>query len=82
MKLKPSARIIRHFKTIAYWAAKLDKSSTCYRAKEDAGIEFTEEERAKLNEASKLFRQAKDLVTGVYSARIGATVAQEIRWGA
>lgn len=67
---------------MVYWYDGLVDAANCWRAKERAGVEFTDEERVLLRQAGDHLSKAKDLVSQIYSKRIGDQVTLEIRIGA
>lgn len=74
-----SEKLIRHYKTMAYWYRGLGEATVCHRASK-AGIEYTEDERKLLYEADSYLLKAKAIVAGIYAARIGQAVVQESTW--
>ena len=80
--MSSSKRLIAFYKTAAYWLNGLENATTCIRAKDEAGVEYTEAERAKIFEALGKLDEAKKLFTEVWSARIGAAVTLEARTSA
>lgn len=78
--MSKSRGIIKYYQSLAHWCKKLENASACWRANE-AGVEYTVEEHAKMNMAANHLDQAKKLVTEVYSKRIGEAVTFDIRTG-
>jgi hypothetical protein len=80
-----ASKLIEVYRGAMYWAKNLERATSCWRANEVAGVEFSSEERTKLHEASQHYQKAKAIYSEVWAARIGARVAAEIRsgeWGA
>jgi hypothetical protein len=77
-----SKRMIRYYGKAAFWLNGLENATTCYRAKKEAGVQYTDEERRKLFEARGKLDEAKKLFTEVWSSRIGAAVTLETRMSA
>lgn len=75
-----SRRIIRFYQAMVYWSKGLQNATSCLKA-EEHGITYTEEERAKMHEASRLFYKAKEIVNEVMAKRIGDAVAFDVRTG-
>lgn len=73
--------IIKYYASLVYWCDGLEKAAACWRATEATGIEYTDEEKQKMHQASAYLSSAKKLVNEVYSARIGAAVTQDVRCG-
>lgn len=71
-------KIINHYALMSRAVDHLHAVSSCFRA-EKSGVEYTEEERKKMHEAARLLSQAKDIVTEIYTTRIGRAVTAEIR---
>jgi hypothetical protein len=74
-----SKAMVKFYRNAFYWCGKLEWATNCMRAKDEAGVEYTEAERARLWEASRKFDEAKTIFTEVWSARIGQAVAYEAR---
>jgi hypothetical protein len=78
---KTSRNVIKLYQTMVFWCDGLQRVTTCWHAREKAGVEFSEEQQKILHEAADHLRKAKALVTGIYSTEIGALVTSEIRSG-
>lgn len=63
----------------AYWMGGLDRITACWRAKEQAGVEYTEAEWEKIVTAGRKLNEAKQLFNEVWSKRLGDQLTYEIR---
>lgn len=79
--MSQSSRIIKYYRRLHYWCSGLEKAAACYRAEEEAGVTYTDDERAKVCEANRHLETAKRLVNEVYATRIGKAVTSDIRSG-
>lgn len=75
-----SKRLIRYFRSMAYWYRGLAQAAACWRAERDAGVKYTDEERAELWRASEMLNEARDIVRKIYGKRIGDAVVRENTW--
>lgn len=80
MKLT-SKSVSAYYRSLVFWADKLENGAACWRARERAGIEWNDEERKTLVEAYGLFQDARAKVDALFSKRIGELVTKEIRMG-
>ena len=71
-------KIIAQFTAMSSAVDRLHKHTSCFAA-EKAGVKYTEEERVAMHEASGHLSKAKEIVTKVWSKKIGDAVTQEIR---
>lgn len=79
--MSQSKQLIKYYRLLVFWCDKLENASACYKAKEVAKIEYTDDERVRLHQASHHLSEAKRLVNEIYSKRIGEAVTYDVRIG-
>jgi hypothetical protein len=79
-RTKTSEKFRRYIRAVSHFTGEIDRLAACFVVQKRTGIkweDWSEEDRRQLNEARRLFGEAKKLWSAVWAKRIGDQILRE-----